>query len=83
MEVKKRKKTLSFEEALKKLEIIVQSLEQGDIPLEQLVEAYQEGLTYQKICQSHLDRAHLVLENITEPGSKQILSVNDDEAVLE
>ena len=34
MEGKKRKKTISFEESLEKLESIVKSLEAGNVPLQ-------------------------------------------------
>ena len=61
MEAKKRKKSLSFEVAMEKLDAIVKTLEGGNIPLEKLVATYQEGLMYQKICQEHLDRAALTL----------------------
>lgn len=75
MESKKRKKTISFEESIEKLESIVKALEEGNIPLDKLIEFYKDGLMYQKICQSHLDRASLMLETLSEDGSlKPVLS---------
>ncbi|MGX8717431.1 MAG: exodeoxyribonuclease VII small subunit [bacterium] len=68
MEAKKRKKSLSFEVAMEKLDGIVKTLENGNIPLEKLVETYREGLMYQKICQEHLDRATLTLETLKAEG---------------
>lgn len=68
MESKKSKKAVSFENALKKLEDIVASLESGQMPLEKLVESYKEGLYYQQICQSHLNRAELLVETLEENG---------------
>lgn len=82
MEPKKRKKTLSFENAIEKLEAIVTSLESGDVPLEQLVETYKEGLTYLYICQSHLDRASILLESLDEKGNTKTLSLNDGNAAI-
>ena len=78
MEGKKRKKTISFEESLEKLESIVKSLEAGNVPLDKLIEAYKEGLMYQKICQSHLDRASLMLETLSEEGTLKPLSSSDE-----
>ncbi len=59
-------KNLSFEEALKELEEIVNSLERGDVSLEDAIEAYERGSILKnqcekrklinfliKICQSH------------------------------
>ena len=78
MESKKRKKTISFEESMEKLESIVKALEEGNIPLDSLIEAYKEGLMYQKICQSHLDRASLMLERLSEEGTlKPLLSADE------
>ncbi len=68
MEAKKRKKSLSFEVAMEKLDGIVKTLENGNIPLGKLVETYREGLMYQKICQEHLDRATLTLETLKAEG---------------
>ena len=68
MEAKKRKKSLSFEVAMQKLDGIVKTLESGNIPLEKLVATYQEGLIYQKICQEHLDRAAFTLETLKAEG---------------
>lgn len=79
MEGKKRKKTISFEEAMEKLESIVKSLEEGNVPLDSLIEAYKEGLMYQKICQSHLDRANLMLETLSEEGEEKPLLARDEE----
>ena len=78
MAPKKRKKTLSFENSIEKLEAIVNSLESGEVPLDQLVETYKEGLTYLHICQSHLDRASILLETLEEKESSKALILNDE-----
>ena len=39
---------------------------------------YKEGLMYQKICQSHLDRASLMLETLSEEGTLKPLSSSDE-----
>ena len=77
MEAKKRKKSLSFEVAMEKLEAIIKTLEEGNIPLEKLVATYREGLTYQKICQEHLDRAEFTLETLQTKDSTS----NDNRSV--
>ena len=55
-----------FEEALKKLETIVQQLSNEDIPLEKSVELYEEGLKLSKICTETLENAALKIEQIDE-----------------
>jgi exodeoxyribonuclease VII small subunit len=48
---------LSFEEALKSLESVVDTLERGDSPLEEALSAYERGVTLLKQCQSFLSTA--------------------------
>lgn len=66
---KKSKKTPSFEVAMQRLEAIVHTLEAGDIPLERLVKTYEEGLAYQKICQTYLEHADLLLKRLNDDGT--------------
>jgi len=37
--------TQKFEDALKRLEEIINNLEQGEVPLEETVKMFQEGIT--------------------------------------
>jgi exodeoxyribonuclease VII small subunit len=57
--------TASFEEALKRLEEIVQYLERGNIPLEEAVSAYEEGITLKKYCLEKLSAAQLRIEKVS------------------
>ncbi|MDR0755421.1 MAG: exodeoxyribonuclease VII small subunit [Puniceicoccales bacterium] len=81
MRTKKSKKTPSFEIALKKLEDSVVALEQGDVSLSDLVNRYKEGLYYQQICQEHLNRAALLLDELTSNGDVQPLQVETDKGL--
>ncbi|HBT47187.1 MAG TPA: exodeoxyribonuclease VII small subunit [Peptococcaceae bacterium] len=47
---------LNFEEALARLEAVVQSLEGGDLKLEQALEYYQEGIRLVRFCRQELNR---------------------------
>jgi len=51
------KKELSFENALKRLEEIVGTLESGNITLEESLKAYQEGVMLSKLCNEKLKEA--------------------------
>ena len=56
----------NFETALAELERIVQSMEEGEMPLETSLAAYQRGVTLLKFCQDRLSAAEQtikVLEN--------------------
>jgi len=47
----------SFEESLKKLETIVDQLEKGDLPLEESLKLFEEGVGLSSVCKEELDAA--------------------------
>jgi len=53
---------LPFEEALKKLEGIVEAMESDDSPLETLLARYEEGARLVKICQEKLAEAEVKIQ---------------------
>jgi exodeoxyribonuclease VII small subunit len=53
-----------FEEALKKLEAIVEAMESGDLPLEMLLARYEEGTKLAQICQAKLTEAELRIQQL-------------------
>jgi exodeoxyribonuclease VII small subunit len=55
---------LSFEDALKRLEEIVRTLEKGEAPLDQSIELYQEGDKLKRHCESRLKSAQARIEQI-------------------
>ena len=55
---------LSFEGALTKLEAIVDSMEQGDVPLAELLAKYEEGSRLLKACEGRLKEAELKIEKL-------------------
>lgn len=48
---------IKFEEALKKLEKIVDDLEKGDLSLDEALRKYQEGIELSRQCSQRLDSA--------------------------
>lgn len=55
---------LSFEAALAKLETIIDSMEQGEVPLADLLAKYEEGSKLLKVCESRLKDAELKIEKL-------------------
>lgn len=51
-----------FETALARLEELVQELEQGDLPLEQSLKLFEEGIKLSRICNTRLDEAERKVE---------------------
>ncbi|KAA0000402.1 MAG: exodeoxyribonuclease VII small subunit [Thermoplasmata archaeon] len=57
---------IKFEEALKKLEEIVEELEKGDMPLEETIRKFEEGIKLCKICKEKLEKAEMKIEKLME-----------------
>lgn len=55
---------LSFEEALRELEQIVETLEQGRGSLDDAIAAYERGAVLKKHCQKKLEEARMKVEKI-------------------
>ena len=60
------KKKLSFEEAMERIEAIVEQLEQEEAPLETVVALYKEGLGLSAYC----------MEKLTAAGAKRCVKLN-------
>ncbi|MEI7024658.1 exodeoxyribonuclease VII small subunit [Paenibacillus sp. y28] len=65
-EVPKEAAELSFEQAMDKLEHIVANLESGDVPLEQAIELFQEGMKLSMLCGQKLDQVERKIEVLIE-----------------
>ncbi|MGB7431651.1 MAG: exodeoxyribonuclease VII small subunit [Ahrensia sp.] len=56
--------TMSFEDALARLEQIVSQLERGDVPLEKSIEIYEQGEALRARCDVLLQKAEAKIEKI-------------------
>jgi exodeoxyribonuclease VII small subunit len=57
---------IKFEEVLKKLEKIVQDLEEGDLSLGDALKKYQEGIQLSRFCSQRLEEAKKKVEQLTK-----------------
>ena len=64
--------SLPFEEALKKLETIVTTMEGEDLPLETLLAKYEEGTRLAKACQEKLAEAELKIQQLEKTAAGEI-----------
>jgi exodeoxyribonuclease VII small subunit len=64
---------LPFEDALKKLEDIVHSMESGDLPLESLLSKFEEGTRLVKACQFKLEEAEVRISKLEKAGGEFVL----------
>ena len=61
---KPREAEINFEAAMDRLEKIVEQMESGKLPLEDLIVRYEEGMNLVKICQERLANAEQKIEII-------------------
>ncbi|HET6528415.1 MAG TPA: exodeoxyribonuclease VII small subunit [Balneolaceae bacterium] len=61
-----KKEHPAFEEALTRLENIVEELEDESISLEKSIELYEEGIELSKLCTQTLEEAELRIEKVAE-----------------
>ena len=72
---------LNFEAAMDRLEKIVEQMESGQLPLEDLIVRYEEGMNLVKVCQERLASAEQKIEVIARNNGKT--AVKDFEAAAE
>lgn len=72
---------MPFEEALKKLEGVVEAMESDDLPLETLLARYEEGARLVKICQEKLAEAEVKIQQLekTAAGDLKLKSFETSE----
>ena len=56
----------SFEENLKELEGSVKSIEEGELPLKETLEKFENGLKLSKLCTEELEMAKQKIEKLTQ-----------------
>ncbi len=87
MSIEKLKK-LSYEEALKKLDVIVSKLEDAEISLEESIEAFQEGLALSSYCREKLAEIEFKVEYLlkdekqTRPEGDSVAVETDEETLF-
>ena len=67
-----KEKENNFEANLKKLEVIVDKLESGDIGLEESVKLYEEGMKIKKICDKKLKDIEMQIKKIKIEDNKVV-----------
>ena len=63
-----------FEEALARLEEIVRELESGDLPLEQSLKMFEEGIKLSRICNKRLEEAERRVEVLLKDKAGTIVA---------
>ncbi len=71
-------KTLSFEEGLKELEMIVKKIDSGEETLDSAINSFERGSELKKHCQKKLDEAKLKIEKIIQNADGKAIAVDFD-----
>ena len=66
------KSNLQFEDALKKLEGIVDAMESQELPLEQLLSKFEEGTRLAKVCQEKLAEAEVKIKQLEKTAGGEM-----------
>ena len=76
---------VNFEDALKKLETIVEELEDGDISLDESMKKYEEGVKLSHVCSKKLEGAQKKVEMLvkTDSGNLEARSFDKEDALKE
>ncbi len=62
----KRKQPQTFEASLSELEILVDSMESGDLPLDEALKSFERGIELTRQCQLQLKEAEQKVQILTE-----------------
>jgi exodeoxyribonuclease VII small subunit len=64
---------MTFEEAMNELEKLVESLDKGDISLDQAISAYDKGSKLKDLCQKKLNEAKMKVETIQSSDNSDVI----------
>ena len=70
----------SFEKNLKQLEDVVAKLEQGDLPLDEAMKLFQDGMRLSKLCSERLTTVELEIKKLVADGDKFKLEALEPES---
>ena len=63
---------MPFEEAVQKLEAIVDAMESGELPLESLMAKFEEGTKLAKVCQTKLSQAEVKVQQLEKNAAGEL-----------
>ena len=77
---KKKQATFDFEQALENLEELVSSMEDGELTLEESLQAFEKGIKLTRECQSSLKNAEQKVQLLlNENGDTEEIDLDDVE----
>lgn len=74
------KKETTFDQALTELEAVVSKLEQGDVPLEEALDQFQEGIKLSRYLKKTLQDAESTMTKIVDENGNEAPFENEAES---
>ena len=68
-------KKLSFEDAIKELEAIVDQLDEGNVPLDEALKLFRMGVTLSEHCNARLEEAHGVVKLLCKDRNGELTEI--------
>ena len=65
---------MSFEDAMKELEKLVDSLDKGDVSLDEAIAAYDRGSQLKEYCEKKLNEAKMKIETIQSSDKEDVVT---------
>ena len=65
---------MSFEDAMKELEKLVDSLDKGDVSLDEAITAYDRGSQLKEYCEKKLNEAKMKIETIQSSDKEYVVA---------
>lgn len=76
----KKKKAFDFESALAELDALVTAMEEGELSLEESLQAFESGIRLTRECQAALARAEQKVQILmSNEGEPETLSIDDED----
>lgn len=72
-----------FEDAMKKLEGIVERMEKGDMPLNESLKLFEEGVKLTRFCSQELQKAEKKVELLSRDAGGKLVAVPFEEETEE
>ncbi|MCA1799285.1 MAG: exodeoxyribonuclease VII small subunit [Xanthomonadaceae bacterium] len=77
----KDKDAPDFEKSLAELEQLVETMESGDLPLDEALRHFERGIALTRLCQAALKQAELKVEQLLEKnGRAELVPLDPDQA---
>ena len=71
---------MKFEDNLAKLEGLVRKMESGEMNLDEMIAAFEEGRTLVETCRADLEAIRLKIEKVTASGVAEVSAAEGREA---